>query len=123
MRGAGQACGLSQGRHVRQRAARQAFEPPLQSIDDSGESIARLLGLPVETYSRDAYLESRDYPEAQFIATGSGGDDVVLSALGQRLERTVLITGMLGDTLWSTTSQDPGVSKEYRFRFPAGGSL
>jgi hypothetical protein len=36
----------------------------------------------------------------------------------------MLFTGMLGDTLWSTTSpQSPALSEEYRFLYPAGGSL
>jgi hypothetical protein len=103
--------------------ARQAFAPAMQSDDDSGEAIAGMLGLAVDTYSRDAYLESSDYPEAAFIATGNGGDDVVWSALGARLERTMLFTGMLGDTLWGIEGQDPRLSREYRFRYPAGGSI
>jgi hypothetical protein len=103
--------------------ARQAFERRLESTDDSGEAIARLLELEVATYSRDAYLHSAEFPEVPFIATGSGGDDVILSALTDQLERSMLFTGMLGDTLWGTAGQDPAVSREYRFRFPAGGSL
>jgi hypothetical protein len=110
-------------RSVTFESARQAFEPPLQSTDDSGAAIATLLGLAVESFSRDAYLASRDYPEVPFIATGNGGDDAVLSAIGSGLERTMLFTGMLGDTLWGTSGQDPKVSKDYRFRYPAGGSL
>lgn len=104
-------------------SARREFAPAMESDDDSGEAIAELLGYPVETYSRDAYLASSGYPEVPFIATGNGGDDVVLSALGTRLERTMLLTGMLGDTLWGTEGQDPVLSREYRFRFPAGGSM
>lgn len=103
--------------------ARTEFAPKVSSADDSGEHIAALLGLDVDVFSRDHYLEADDYPEALFLATGSGGDDVVLSAIGDRLEGTMLFTGMLGDTLWSTSSQDPAVSREYRFRFPAGASL
>src|SRR5690606_2497594 len=61
-------------------AARQAFEARLRSTDDSGAAIAALLGLPVAAYSREAYLASAERPEAPFIATGNGGDDVVLSA-------------------------------------------
>lgn len=105
------------------RGARHEFAPAMRSDDDSGEEIARLLGLPVETYSRDAYLASTDSPEVPFIATGNGGGDVVLSALGAKLERTMLFTGMLGDTLSGTEGQDPTLSREYRFKFPAGGSI
>lgn len=110
-------------RSVTFTAARTAFASKLESTDDSGEPIAALLGLEVDAFSRDRYLDADDFPEALFLATGSGGDDVVLSALADRLERTMLFTGMLGDTLWSTSSQDPAVSREYRFRFPAGASM
>jgi hypothetical protein len=105
--------------------ARENFnERPLKTTDDSGEHIARILGLEVAAFSRGAYLAADDYPEALFIATGGGGDDVVLSALRDSLERTMLFTGMLGDTLWSTQdTQDPALSEQYRFLYPAGGSL
>jgi hypothetical protein len=105
--------------------ARDSFnDRPLKTVDDSGEHIAKILGLDVAKYSRSAYLAADDYPEALFIATGGGGDDVVLSAVGDALERTMLFTGMLGDTLWSTAeTQSPAVSEQYRFVYPAGGSL
>jgi hypothetical protein len=105
--------------------AREAFnDRPLKKLDDSGEHIAKILGLEVAKFRRDAYLTADDYPEALFIATGGGGDDVVMSALRDTLERTMLFTGMLGDTLWSTDSpQSPALSEQYRFLYPAGGSL
>jgi hypothetical protein len=105
--------------------ARQQFnERPLKTLDDSGEHIAKILGLEVATYSRAAYLAAEDFPEALFIATGGGGDDVVLSPLRDTLERTLLFTGMLGDTLWGTSgTQDPALSEQYRYRYPAGASL
>ncbi|HEU4618765.1 MAG TPA: hypothetical protein VFV10_12050 [Gammaproteobacteria bacterium] len=103
--------------------ARPSFGPRLESTDDSGEELARRLGLDVERFSRDAYLAESSYPEAPFLATGGGGDDVVLSTLGERLAGTMFFTGMLGDTLWGTETQDPAASEEYRFRFPAGGSM
>lgn len=105
--------------------ARENFnDRPLKTVDDSGEHIAQILGLDVAKFSRSAYLEADDYPEALFIATGGGGDDVVLSALRDTLPRTMLFTGMLGDTLWSTDgTQSPDLSEQYRFVYPAGGSL
>jgi hypothetical protein len=105
--------------------ARENFnERPLKTVDDSGEHIAKLLELDVAKYSRSAYLAADDYPEALFIATGGGGDDVVLSALRDELPGALLFTGMLGDTLWSTDgTQDPALSEQYRFAYPAGGSL
>lgn len=111
------------GRAVTFVEARQAFEPRLTSKNDSGAEIAHRLGLEIEAFGRDDYLAAQDYPEATFLATGGGGDDVVLSAVGDRLAGTMLFTGMLGDTLWSTRSQDPAASERYRFRYPAGGSI
>jgi hypothetical protein len=99
-------------------------ERPLKTLDDSGEHIANVLGLEVARFSRRAYLAADDYPEAMFIATGGGGDDVIMSVLRGELERTMFFTGMLGDTLWSTgDTQSPELSEQYRFRYPAGGSL
>jgi hypothetical protein len=105
--------------------ARENFnERPLKTVDDSGEHIGQILGLDVAKFSRSAYLAADDYPEALFIATGGGGDDVVMSALRDLLPRTMLFTGMLGDTLWSTDgTQSPALSEQYRFVYPAGGSL
>ncbi|HEX7236362.1 MAG TPA: hypothetical protein VF405_05335 [Gammaproteobacteria bacterium] len=97
---------------------------PLKTLDDSGEHIAKILELDVVKFSRRAYLDADDYPEAPFIATGGGGDDVVLSALRDTLDRSMLFTGMLGDTVWSAgEAQDPALSEQYRFLYPAGGSL
>jgi hypothetical protein len=105
-------------------AREQYNDRPLKTLDDSGEHIAEILGLEVAKFTRNAYLSADDYPEAWFIATGGGGDDVVFSALRGTLERTMLFTGMLGDTLWSTGgTQDPAVSEQYRYLYPAGGSL
>lgn len=105
--------------------ARDDFnDRPLKRLDDSGEHIANILELDVAKFSRSAYLEADDYPEALFIATGGGGDDVVMSVLRGVLEGTMLFTGMLGDTLWNTVgTQSPALSEQYRFRYPAGGSL
>jgi hypothetical protein len=103
--------------------ARQLFERRLASTNDSGIEIARYLGLEIAAFGREDYLAASNFPEAAFLATGGGGDDVVLAPLGERLAGSMLFTGMLGDTLWSTRSQDPAASERYRFRFPAGGSL
>ncbi|ADJ28471.1 hypothetical protein [Nitrosococcus watsonii] len=103
--------------------ARTDFARSMASIDDSGEQIASYLDLEVEIFSRHDYLKQENYPEALFLATGNGGDDVVMNVLGSRLQRSLFFTGMLGDTLWNLHGQHPALSKEFRFRFPAGGSL
>jgi hypothetical protein len=95
----------------------------LSDLNDSGEPIARYLGVGVASFRRDAYRDRHDFPEAEFVATGNGGDDVVMSALEAVLPRTLLFTGFLGDTLWGTGGQNPEESRQYRYRFPAGSSL
>lgn len=103
--------------------ARTEFAPQIQQSDDSGEHLAAHLGIGVEGFSRLDYLQRTDFPEALFLATGNGGDDVVMSVLGSRLRRSLLFTGFLGDTLWDVSGGSPVLSRDYRFLFPAGGSL
>lgn len=93
------------------------------NFDDSGAAIAHHLGIELTPFSRDAYLERDDYPEAEFLATGNGGDDVVLAAAEAELPRTMLFTGFLGDTLWGLDGADPKASRDYAYTFPAGGTF
>ncbi|HYI23531.1 MAG TPA: hypothetical protein VEX62_12960, partial [Candidatus Limnocylindrales bacterium] len=67
---------------------------------DSGEAVARNLGMDVQLLRRLAYLERDDFPEASFLSTGATGEDIVLSEAGPSLARTVLITGFFGDGMW-----------------------
>ncbi len=103
--------------------ARVEFAPMMAVADDSGSHIGERLGYEVETVRRDDYLEASGFPEAIFLASGNGGDDAVLSGLAGRLRHSLLFTGFLGDTVWATHAQDPALSREYRLRFPNGGSM
>ena len=67
---------------------------------DSGEAVARGLGMDVQLLRRLAYMERDDLPEAAFLATGATGEDIVLSEAGPSLARTLLITGFFGDGMW-----------------------
>ena len=91
-------------------------------LGDSGKDIAERLDMDVLEFSRDGYLTLNDFPEAEFIATGNGGDDVVMGILGENLARKVLFTGFLGDTFWglSTNTARSGV---FRYVYPPGGTL
>jgi hypothetical protein len=60
---------------------------------DSGAVTAERLGMSAETFDRLAYLSRADLPEAEFLATGMSGEDVVLSSMAESLRRTFLITG------------------------------
>lgn len=91
--------------------------------DDAGGAIAQQLGLNVTEYERARYMERDDAPEAEFLATGSGGDDVVMSVLEDRLPGTVFFTGFRGDTIWGLEEQDPKDSARFKTKDPSGASL
>jgi len=76
--------------------------PPLTTTDndDSGEATANRLGLQVERFDWRAYLQRDDLPEAEFVATGFTGEDVVLVAMEPSLRRTMLLTGGVGSAVW-----------------------
>jgi hypothetical protein len=117
-----QAIGCS--RAITFRDARPDYNPhSLTSLDDSGAAIAKYLGIQVREFQRTQYLERVDMPEAEFIATGNGGDDIVMSVLEDDLPGTLFITGFLGDTLWGTSDGDPSRSAFYAYTFPAGSTL
>jgi hypothetical protein len=117
-----QAIGCS--RAITFRDARPDYNPhSLTSLDDSGTAMAKYLGIQVREFQRMQYLERIDMPEAEFIATGNGGDDIVMSVLEDDLPGTLFITGFLGDTLWGTSGGDPSRSAFYAYTFPAGSTL
>lgn len=103
--------------------ARTKYALAMNDTSDSGEAIGKRLGFDVETFDRDGYLKSDDFPEAIFLATGNGGDDTVMAGLSGRLRHRMLFTGFTGDSLWAIHSHDPALSREYRMRFPSGGCL
>lgn len=92
-------------------------------ISDSGAEIAKHLDINLAAFRRDAYLGRDDCPEAEFIATGNGGDDVVICAAEEQLASTMLFTGFLGDTLWGLDPISASASRDYTYKFPAGGTL
>jgi hypothetical protein len=91
---------------------------------DSGLEIGRRLGLTVSEYDREGYLRRDDLVEAEFLAVGTGGEDVVMSGFEPELRDTLFFTGFLGDTLWGRLhvlrERD---AADFRMRFPAGASL
>ena len=69
-------------------------------VSDSGEFVGRSLGMEVKSYDRLAYQRRDDLPEAEFMATGMSGEDVVFSSMGPDLHKAVLVTGFYGDGVW-----------------------
>ena len=73
--------------------------PGFQSFDDSGREVAKLIGLAVSEFDRHAYLHRDDFPEADFMAAGTGGEDVVMVAFEKLLPGKLFFTGY-GGSFW-----------------------
>ena len=116
------ACGCDSAvTFARARMELNASDP--SDADDGGEAIAERLGMAVEVFDRSSYLERSDHPEAEFLATGNGGDDVIMSVLADRLPGTVFFTGFRGDTIWGFSAQAEQDSAHFRSKDPSGASL
>ena len=70
------------------------------SLDDSGEQLARRLGMDVEVFERLAYLRRDDVPEAEFLASGFTGEEVVMSGMEESIRGRMLVTAFFGDGMW-----------------------
>ncbi len=78
---------------------------------DSGEDIARKLGLSVEFFDRTAYMRRDDVPEAQFLATGYTGEEVTYVDMERVLRHKMMLTGGLAGWMW-LKNQNPQVNLE-----------
>ena len=63
------------------------------SLVDSGEPATRRLGMTIDTFDRLAYTTRTDCPEAEFLATGMSGEDVVMVAMERTIRGSMLLTG------------------------------
>lgn len=95
--------------------------PGSASLDDSGKQVAEHLGLQIKEFKRLAYQEIPGFPEAEFLAYGTYGEDVVFTALKDILPRRLFITGFHGDKVWDRNN--PEVSQRIVRGDPSGGSL
>ncbi|HET7306583.1 MAG TPA: hypothetical protein VFK24_02045 [Gammaproteobacteria bacterium] len=100
-------------------------DPAWGDVDanDSGMEIARYLGVDVHAFRRNDYDQRRDHPEAEFIATGNGGDDVIMCNAEEKLSGTMLYTGFLGDVVWDCNSTHQELSRDYVYKDPSGASF
>jgi hypothetical protein len=95
--------------------------PGYGASDDSGTAIGELLGLEVHEFSRTSYMHRQDCPEAEFLASGTGGEEVVFVAAEDLLGGRLFFTGYFGDAAWSR--RWPHAGSEFRVRHPAGASF
>ncbi|ADE15275.1 conserved hypothetical protein [Nitrosococcus halophilus Nc 4] len=73
---------------------------------EDATDIAKALEVTLLPVKREAYFELHQYPEAEFLATGNGGDDVVYAPLSTTLEKRLFIKGDFGDGLWNVTTKN-----------------
>jgi hypothetical protein len=102
---------------------RQEHAWAVSDNDDKGTAIAALLNLDVSEYSREDYLYAAGFPEAEFLATGNGGDDIVMSVIGERLYGKLFFTGFRGDTVWDLSVKVTEESQYFKTKDPSGASL
>jgi hypothetical protein len=76
------------------------FDQARRGIDDSGEPLARLLGMTPVVVPRNTWMSST-LPEVPFIASDSHGGDVFFQGAESLLKGKVLLTGYHGDKLWA----------------------
>lgn len=69
---------------------------------DSGRAIAERLGMKVQEFEREARSTDRAFGEAEFLATGMGGEDYVLGVLAPHWANKIVVSGFLGGTMWQT---------------------
>jgi hypothetical protein len=106
------------------RDARQEYNSwTLNSTDDSGTAIAKYLDLESIERSREDYKRSGDLPEAEFLATGNGGDEVIFKGLEQELVGTVFVTGFAGNAMWDITGENPEHARVYKLPLLRGGNM
>lgn len=91
------------------------------ATEDTGKAVASYLGLRVKEFDRLAYLSRHDFPEAEFLAWGTGGEDVVMAALEDVLPARLLYTGFHGDKVWAR--ENAHVAQDIRRGDPSGSSL
>lgn len=95
--------------------------PGYDEEDDSGRDIAEHIGLRVLEFDRLEYRSMDSIPEAEFLANGTGGEEVVFAPLERVLPGTLFFTGYLGDAVWNRVTRS--VNTELLMLYPGGSSL
>ncbi len=76
------------------------FDQARRNMDDSGEPLARCIGMEPVVVRRDTWA-SATMPEPAFIAADSYGGDVFFKGAERLLEGKILLTGYHGDKVWA----------------------
>jgi hypothetical protein len=71
---------------------------------DSGQEIAKVLGMRVKEFDRMEYANKCAAPEAEFLASGPEGNDVIMLAWEKDLKQRIVFTGFHGDKIWDVNN-------------------
>lgn len=77
-----------------------------QDENDSGTQTGKLLGLEMKEFNRDDYKRKTGFPEAEFLAIGDLGQELVMSAFEETLPERMLIIGTHGDAIWDRLAKN-----------------
>ena len=94
--------------------------PTFVDSDDSGKEIGEMMNLQIIECDRETYLTKDDFPEAEFLASGTGGADVVLVSMANLLPGRMLVSGFAGQ-FWSRGKT--AISSEVIRRDASGNSI
>ena len=82
------------------------FDQARRGLDDSGEPLARQLGLNATVVERQAWRD-KPLPEVPFLASDSHGGDVFFRGAEGTLANKLLLTGYHGDKIWAKSVHTP----------------
>lgn len=88
---------------------------------DSGTEVGRFIEFTTHEVDPSWYMSQACLAEAEFIAPGYGGDDVIYAGAEPLIRGRLLIAGYHGDRVWSRFGTDSG--REIERGDPSGGSL
>jgi hypothetical protein len=68
--------------------------------EDSGRAVTEALGLELTELERPGRARGTAFEEAEFFATGMGGEDYVFLGFAPHCRRRIVLTGFHGDVAW-----------------------
>jgi hypothetical protein len=112
---------LAKAAGCREALTLSAASAAFGSASDSGTAVGHLLNFETHEADPSWYMRQSDLAEAEFLAPGYGGDDVIYGGAEGLLRGRLLITGYHGDRVWSRFGTEDG--RVIERGDPSGGSL
>ena len=100
-----------------------SFSRSKHGTDDSGEPIARPLGIDLTLVDREAWRRVEGFPEVPLLASNAEGEDVLLRGAEPMLSGRVLLTGAYGDIVWGMNREKAESTAQLRRTDTQGTSM